>query len=84
MKNFEESSIHKNQVEFEELEEAIFFKSFKWGSTTIDTLMKFIEELEDANIKYAILTSCKFRCQNIYISKKDKTRIPFELKISQD
>lgn len=74
-------ALFQNEVEIEELEGAIFFKSFKWESTTIGALMEFIEELEDANIRYTILTSCKFRCQNIYISKKDKTRIPFDLKI---
>ena len=88
MKNSEEKSgLYKNEVEFEELEKAIFLKSFPW-EVKIKTLMNFTEKLERASIKYIILTSYKLKCKNIYISKEDKTRIPFDLKteskISQD
>ena len=34
--------------------------------------MRFIERLEDENIKYTIETDSKFKCQKIYISKADE------------
>lgn len=81
MKNSEEKSgLYKNEIEFEELEKAIFLKSFPW-EVKIKTLMNFTKKLEHAGIKYTILTSYKLKCKNIYISKEDKARIPFDLKI---
>jgi hypothetical protein len=77
MKNFGEdkTGIFRYEVGIKELEEVIFLKSFKWGSTTGASFIKFIEKLEDENIKYAIEANSTFKCQNVYIEKKDKPKI---------
>jgi len=63
--------LFKNEVEMEELKNFIFLKKFYWGET-ISSMMRFIEKLEDEDIKYTIETNTKFRCQNIFISKVDE------------
>jgi len=77
MKNSEKdkTGIFRHEVAIEELEEIIFLKSFKWDGKTSASCMKFIEKLEDENIRYAIETNFKFECQNIYIERKDKPKI---------
>ncbi len=76
MKNFreEKGGIFKNEIEIGKLKKPIFLKLFRWGETT-SSIMKFIERLEDENIKYAIEGDKEHRCQKIYIEREDKTKI---------
>lgn len=67
----QKSRLFKNEVEIEELKQAIFLKNFSWKKK-ISFITKFIKKLEDENIKYAIQMNTKFKCQNIFISKADK------------
>ena len=67
-------ALFQNEVEIEELEQAIFLKKFSWGEKII-CMMRFVEKLEDESIKYAIQTNTKFRCQNLFVGRADKREI---------
>jgi len=52
-------------------------KKFSW-TEKISCMTKFIEKLEDKNIKYTIQTNAKFKYQNIFIGKANKQEIMTE------
>jgi len=66
--------LFKNEVEIKELKNPVFLKKISWEGK-ISVMTKFVKKLEEEDIKYAIQTNNKFKCQNIFIGKADEGQV---------